>query len=76
MKEGDLVWCVYNFYKLPEPAVILKVHELNPIYQSIDFHYEVLVNNDIYTLHEYEVFATEDEALEYQVMQMKGYNKF
>ena len=76
MKEGDLVWCVYNFYKLPEVAVIVKVHKLNPIYNSVDFHYEVFVDNDVYTLHQNEIFMSEDEALAYQMMQVKGYNKF
>ena len=76
MKEGDLVWGVYNFYKLPEVAVIVKVHKLNPIYNSVDFHYEVFVDNDLYTLHQNEIFMSEDEALAYQMMQVKGYNKF
>ena len=75
IKEGDLVWCVYNFYKLPEVAVIIKIHTLNPVYNSVDFHYEVFVDNDVYTLHEHEIFESEDEALAYQMMQVKGYNK-
>ena len=75
MKEGDLVWCVYNFHKLPEIAIILKVHKLNPIYNCVDYHYEVFVDNDIYTLHENEIFDSEDEALAFQIMQVRGYSK-
>ena len=70
------MWCVYNFYKLPEPAIILKVHSLNPIYNNADFHYEVIVDDEVHTLHENEVFTSEDDALAYQIMQVKGYNKF
>ena len=42
----------------------------------VDFHYEVFVDNDVYTLHQNEIFMSEDEALAYQMMQVKGYNKF
>lgn len=75
MQVGDLVWCVHDFYKLPSRGIIIKVIELNPVYNSIDFHYEVLINGELYTLHEEEVYLYEDQALSYQVMQIKGYNK-
>ena len=73
---GDLVWCICDIYKLPVRGIIVKVIELNPIYNSIDSHYEVLIEDEIYTLHEVEVHRTEDCALSYQIMQIKGYDKF
>ena len=75
MKVGDLVWCVHDFYQLPLRGIILKVFELNPIYNSVDYHYEVLINNEVHTLHEEEVYEREDSALSYQIMQIKGYEK-
>jgi len=75
MQMGDLVWCVYDFYNLPMRGIIVKVIELNPVYNSVDCHYEVLIANEVYTLHEEEVYESEDSALSYQIMQVKGYNK-
>ena len=75
MNVGDLVWCVHDFYKLPLQGIILKVIELNPIYNSVDMHYEVLINNEIHTLHEEEVYKRQDCALSYQIMQIRGYEK-
>jgi len=73
---GDLVWCVCDIYKLPVRGVVVKVIELNPIYNSIDYHYEILIDDEIYTLHETEVYHREDSALSFQIMQLKGYDKF
>ena len=75
MQLGDLVWCVPDFYNLPIRGIIVKVIELNPIYNSIDHHYEVLICNEVYTLHADEIFMREGEALSYQMMQLRGYTK-
>ena len=75
MQAGDLIWCVPDFYKLPVRGIIVKVIELNPIYNSVDFHYEVLIGDEIHTLHEEEVYTKEDQALSYQIMQLRGYTK-
>ena len=72
---GDLVWCVHDFYKLPLRGIIIKIIELNPVYNCIDCHYEVLIVNKVHTLHEEEVYKNEDCALSYQIMQIKGHNK-
>lgn len=75
MNIGDLVWCVHDYYHLPIRGIIVKVHSLNIIYNCHDYHYEILINNEIYTLHEEEVFNAEDDAIAYQMMQVKGYSK-
>ena len=73
---GDLVWCVIDFYHLPSQGIIVKKIELNPIYNCVDYHYEVLIEGEVHTLHNEEVYDNEDCALSYQMMQIKGYNKF
>jgi len=75
LKIGDLVWCVVDFYKLPEQGVIIKVIEFNPVYRTIDYHYEIFISGEVHTLHSEEIFENECEALNYQIKQIRGYEK-
>ena len=71
MNIGDLVWCVYNDYFLPEYGIIIKVHTYQFANNESDKHYEVLVGADLHTLCENEIFKDHLDALDHQLNQLR-----
>ena len=61
MRVGDLVWCVFHLYLLPEQGIILN------IYKDMDTYYEVLIGSEMHTLSVEEVYLMQSDALKYQL---------
>ena len=61
MNIGDLVWCIYHIYLLPEQGIIIK------IYEDMDIYYEVLIDGEKHTLPYNEVYLKQTDALQYQM---------
>ena len=66
---GDLVWCVYHIYLLPKQGVVIN------IIKDYDIYYVVLIEDEMHTLAQEEVFLSESDALRYQIGILKENNR-
>ena len=69
MEPGDLVWCVFHIYFLPQQGIIVNVMK------DMDIFYVVLIEDEEYILGCEEVFLKESEALQYQINVLKQNNQ-